>query len=761
MHGLARFVTTSALLVPLAAAQDAPPEHVQAFVQEHCVSCHGEDMVKGRLDLTIAPEGDVERLWRWSRMRERVRSYEMPPLHDSDVTPAERERFVGWVEAQLDADVPQLAADPGSVTVRRLSRTQWQRVVHDLFGVEVDTAAFPADDLGYGFDTIGDALTFSTLHLESYLLASRRVAEKVFHGEDPEHPELRQFAAGSMRLVEDRGASMRGDVAHMYSRATIEQRVVLPRAGRYRVRVSAAGQQAGPEPCRMLVQLDGERFELFTVPNEGIEDFAREGELAGGAHTFAVSFVNDYYDPKNEDPKQRDRNLAVHALEVEGPLDAPVVPAQQRWLHDEAAARKPARAVRALCKRLLPLVWRDQVDGAATRRIERAALARLDAGESLVQVQRFVLAAALTSPNFLFRIEARPRKGVEQVRGAELAARLSFFLWASAPDDELREAARRGGLTDDGGDDQQLVAQVDRMLADPRSDSLAGDFAAQWWGLRLLAERMPDPEQFPQWSDALRTSMQRESELLFDAVLRERRDVRELLDCDFTHLDARLAAFYGLPRDAGDAPDDAFVRVPLAGDARLRGGLLGHASVHAVTCNPTRTSPVKRGKWILENLLGQPPPPPPPGNDSFGDEAAIDSSASLREQMAQHRADSKCAVCHVRMDALGLTLERFDVIGRRRLRDAAGEIDASGELPDGTALAGLPDLKRAVAADPAFVRTVAHKLFVYAVGRDLRPVDRLRVDHAVRALLRTGEVTLRDLVLVVVRDPAFRQKAGA
>ncbi len=296
------------------------------------------------------------------------------------------------------------------------------------------------------------------------------------------------------------------------------------------------------------------------------------------------------------------------------------------------------------------------------------------------------------------------------------------------------------------------------MLADPRADRLATDFAAQWLELRQLDDVTPDPERFPGFDAALRRALRRETEILFLAVLREGRDVRALLDAEFTHVDATLARFYGLADDVrGDGDPHAFVRVALAGADRVRGGVLGHASVLTVTSNPTRTSPVKRGKWILENLLGQGPPPPPPGNDSFADEAGIDSSASLREQMARHRESSKCAVCHVRMDALGLALERFDAIGRRREQDRGGAVDATGELPDGTVLDGLADLKRVLVADPSFVRALACKLFVYAVGRDLRPVDRLRVDLAVRERLAAGEVTLRDLILLVVRDVALRR----
>ena len=302
-----------------------------------------------------------------------------------------------------------------------------------------------------------------------------------------------------------------------------------------------------------------------------------------------------------------------------------------------------------------------------------------------------------------------------------------------------------------------LEEQVDRLLRDQRADSLATEFAVQWFELRALGDRTPDPDRFAGFDDELRRAFARESELLFLAVFREGRDVRDLLDCDFTHVNGRLAAFYGLPHDAGPG---VFVRASRVAKRRLRGGLLGHGSMHVITSNPTRTSPVKRGKWLLENLLGQSPPPPPPGNDSFADEEAIDDSATLRQQMAQHRGRSKCAVCHVRMDALGLAMERFDGIGRYRERDSAGVIDASSDLPDGRKLDGLASLKAVLVADPSFVRTMTHKLFVYAVGREMRPVDRLRIDLIVRQLLRRKEVTVRDLILAVVRDAAFTHRIG-
>ena len=743
----------------LATAQSPPIDEAAEFVRAHCIECHGGDSVKGKLDLTQSTGDAVAEAWRWSRLRERVRVGEMPPPDAEQPQRSHSLAFVQAVDARLRHDVPRLPADPGRVTVRRLSRGQWENCVRDLCGVQARTVAFPADDLGYGFDSIGDALTFSTLHLEHYLSAAGAVAAAVFDGEDPLHPTRRRFAAGSMRVVANPGAVRVSDASlHMLSRATVHQDVTLPRAGVYALRLFAGADQAGDEPAKMLLRLDGRDLGTFDVEQKALRSYELKAPLLGGEHRFEITFLNDHYAPTDPDPERRDRNLHVDWFEVEGPLDARVVPPQQQWLH-EAIARIPdeRKRLQALAKVVLPRVWRRPVGEDEVLRVVRAAAQELEDSGSIVRAQRLVLQAALVSPHFLFRLEAGGHEGgagrAVPLNGPALASRLSFLVWASTPDARLLQLARDGKLTDV----RVLIAELDRLLADERADALATDFAAQWLELRNLAERTPDPARFPGFDDGLRRSLRRETELLFRAVLREGRDVRELLDADFTHVDARLAAVYGMPSVAGDD----FVRVPLLGEARDRGGVLGHASVLAVTSNPTRTSPVKRGKWILENLLGQPPPPPPPGNDSLANEAAIDSARSFREQLAQHRQRAACAVCHVRMDALGFALEQFDVVGRLRRRDAGGDIDCSGELPDGTKLQGLGDLKRVLVADPAFVRTLTHKLFVYGVGRELRPVDRLRLDLRVDELLATGKVTVRDLLLAVVRDVAFTSRIVA
>jgi hypothetical protein len=735
------------LAAQAAPAGDGAPPAVEAFVREHCFACHGGDVVKGGLDLSVAPGDAVASLWRWRLLRDRVRAGEMPPADEPRPPAAERDAFVAWVDARIVAEAPRLPPGPDRVTIRRLTRTHWENSVHDLFGVAVPTNDFPADDLGYGFDSIGDALTFSTLHLERYLAAAHTVAARVFHGEDPARPERRRFRAAAMRVVDGR-ASESGDGVGMSTNATVEQWVTLPRDGVYRLRVVAGASQAGDEPAKMALRREGRDLDVIEVPERRVREYLLTTPLPAGPQRFAVAFVNDYYEPNHPDPARRDRNLYVDALEVEGPIDVLPVPPEQRWLHEAFdgafRGRDEKAGLAAQVAALLDRAWRRPATAEERRRAVRAAEQRLAGGTPLLEVQRYALAAALTSPHFLFRVEAEKR-----LTGDELAVRLSYFLWGSVPDEGLRALGRSGRLLDAA----TLAREVERLLADPRGEHLATDFAAQWFELRALQERMPDPRRFQGFDDRLRRAMRRETELLFAAVMREGLDVQTLLLADFTHVDAALARHYGLPHE-GDPM--VFQRVVLPPELASRGGILGHASVHAVTSNPTRTSPVKRGKWILENLLGQAPPPPPPGNDSFADEATIDSTADLRQQMAQHREKSSCAVCHVRMDALGLALEHYDAIGRFRASDAGGAIDASGELPDGRRLDGLADLRAVIAADPAFVHTFAQKLFVYAVGREAAPADVLRLEASVVELTRDGRVTVADLVQAIVATAAFR-----
>ncbi|MFM1871891.1 MAG: hypothetical protein RL398_1313, partial [Planctomycetota bacterium] len=477
----------------------------------------------------------------------------------------------------------------------------------------------------------------------------------------------------------------------------------------------------------------------------------------GGDHTLSVAFLNDFYQPNHPDPKQRDRNLQVHRVAVLGPLDVLPLP-NAEWLFAAAADAPIEARVRAASQRLAERAYRRSPTEDEVERLAALALDAVRAGEPWPEVMMPAVTAALCSPNFLFRVEpaavaAADGAADRPLDGATLAVRLAYFLWSSTPDEALVRAADDGALATAEG----LRVQTERLLDDPRADALVGDFAAQWLELRALADRAPDPSRFPEYDPQLRASMRRQTELLFATVFREGRDVRDLLDCDFVHVDARLATHYGLPVPT----TDGFARVDLDAAQRHRGGLLGHASIHVLTSNPTRTSPVKRGKWILENILGAPPPAPEPGSDSFENEAQIDSAASLRVQLEQHRASSRCAGCHVRMDALGFALERFDPIGRERSSDAGGSIDDRGALPDGREVAGVGGLKQVLRDDPAFVRTALRKLFTYAVGRAPAEVDLLHLDAAADRLRTAKTVTIRDLVHVVVQSPPFARAAAS
>jgi hypothetical protein len=412
--------------------------------------------------------------------------------------------------------------------------------------------------------------------------------------------------------------------------------------------------------------------------------------------------------------------------------------------------------------------WRRPVSRAEVKRLEKS----LPKDSGLATQLHQALVTVLVTPRFLFRFEAdealldaereqaifssfageRPLR--EQVRALddwELATRLAYFLTSAPPDAILRARAAAGHLTAGSSDataTEVLCAEVDRLLQTPASRSFVRNFAGQWLQLRNLDRIAIDTERFPEWNLALREAMKLESYLLFEAVLREDRDVRELLDADFTFLNQELAEHYGIEEVQGAEHR----RVSLASDQRA--GLLGHASVLTITSNPARTSPVKRGKWILENLLGAPPPPPPADAGSL-DESKLVSASSLREQLAEHRARPDCAVCHDAMDPLGLGLENFGPIGNWREQDQGGAIDSSGVLPDGSSFAGATELRALLRDDPAFVRTLSERLLIYALGRGLERSDRATI-QGVLAGLRPDQPTLRGILHGIVESPAFR-----
>ncbi len=732
-------------------------ETVLPFLARHCFVCHGGDAPEAELDLAglaaQEPHALVERTELWRRVRERLQKDEMPPA--GEPRPAEEARRA--VLAGLDALLPGNAVEPepGRVTLRRLSRTEYENTVRDLLGVDFDAGeTFPADEVGYGFDNVGDALSLSTLLFEKYLDAAERIAELALVDPLRSPPPERRLEGGDLENGEGNSRDAARHV--LYSNGAVRAVHAFPRDGEYRLEIGAWAEQAGGESARLALTLDGEELGRFDVTAAGgaTAPHGLVARVPRGEHALGAAFLNDYFQPDDPDPANRDRNLIVEWIRVQGPLDPPVLAPFQRELLERLQAGTPQTVVRRLAER----AYRRPVTDEELEPLLALSLT----GESIEESLRNVLVALLVSPRFLYRVELDPAP-VEGAAGArdlddfELATRLSYFLWSSLPDERLFELARRGELARD----ETLRRETERLLRDPRASALAESFAVQWLQLAGLERARPDAERFPAFDDELRASMRAESELFFEAVLREGRPVRELLEADFTFVDERLARHYGIPGVRGTKPQ----RVSTALAPGLRGGLLTQAGVLTVTSNPTRTSPVLRGKWILETLLGTPPPPPPPGVPDLAEGAEAERDASLRERLERHRADPACAACHAGMDPLGFALENYDAVGAWRERDGEHAIQASGLLPErsafggGQAFDGPRELRALLARDAAFLRALVEKLAAYAVGRGLEPGDAAAIDGLL-ATLAGPETTLPDIIHGLVRLDLFRRRSA-
>ncbi|RMG06624.1 MAG: DUF1592 domain-containing protein [Planctomycetota bacterium] len=732
---------------PGAASTPAPAlfaQRVGPFLRRYCLECHDAKQAEGDLVLEgVGGQDDVlasPRLWR--RVRRELVEDTMPPEEARRHPPREEALAVAaWIDAVL-AGPSRGPVDPGRVTLRRLNRYEYDNTVRDLFGVTSRPARrFPEDPTGYGFDTASDVLSVSPLFLERALAAAEEVAEAAILVYRP----LERRVQAERMLKTARGRNHGGWANFSTNgRATVSVRVEHP--GSYRFRARACGDQAGGAPCRMAFWVDGRAVAQVNVPapRSAPAVYERTVSLSAGEHEVGVAFTNDWWRPKNP-AGDRDRNLAVDWVELVGPLDPPRLPPFQRRFVVPAGTN-PRPPVRALLERAFRRPPRaDDVERYLGLYREARA-----GGVGHLEALRAVVTAALVSPRFLFRVELDPAPGAAArlLDEWELATRLSYFLWASTPDDRLLELARRGELR------ARLDEELVRLLDDPRASALVEGFASQWLELRRLVEADPDPQRFPGFSERLRADMRTESELFFEAVLRENRSVLDLLRARFTFVNERLARHYGIEGVRGER----FRRVLLPPG---RTGILTHASILTLTSNATRTSPVKRGKWVLEALLDDPPGAPPPGAGSLPATPPGAASRSVRELLAAHRRNPDCAACHARMDPIGLALEGFDAIGRQRNREAGRPIDRSGELPGGRRFVGAAGLRDDILAHRRedFVRCVAAKLFVYALGRGLRPADEVPLRALVRGV--APRYRFQDLVKGIVRLDAFQKRGAA
>lgn len=731
---------------PSAPAQSFQKD-VAPFLAKYCTDCHDTESAKGHLDLEAFK--DDSRFFRdqriWRDVVNQVTAGEMPPAKKKvRPTADEIEGLRVAIQRLLANAAAKTKPDPGDVTIRRLNRNEYNQTVRDLcFLDENFSADFPTDDTGYGFDNIGDVLTFSPVHLERFLSVGEAIAAKAMPGRPGE-----QDGTG-LAMVDMQPRGKRDSLQRYFDPApTLSGPMEATRDGDYIISVNlrSTGSPGDPPP-KVAFLVDGREVGTYQFKAIRKSEVAEaKVTLSGGVHEFTLKWLNP---PAKITGNAR--TLSGLRLRLLGPADTRTE-LQRRLAATFGTATGEPRA-RLIVNSFVSRAFRRPATNPELARYLRIFLEGEKAGGNWEAGAQAMIAIVLASPKFIFRAEQDERPTdpeAHPVSEFALASRLSYFLWGSMPDDELFQLAYAKKLT------ANLEAQARRLLKDPRSRYLTEGFGLQWLQLRQLATVSPDPGMFPSFNDGIRDSMIKETELFFAEIVREDRSVLDLIDGDFTYVDRPLAAYYGLaadfsqPRVQGD-----FVRVKLPlGD---RGGILTHASILTATSNPTRTSPVKRGKWIMEQILGTPPPEAPPSVPALEGQQL---QGNLRQRMEQHRQDPACASCHTRMDAIGFAFERFDAVGRLRSSDEGAPIDVSGKLPDGRAFAGAVELKKILKADrEKIVRNLGSKLLTFGLGRGLDFYDSPAVDQITAATLQADNRFSALVVGVVLSDP-FRLRRG-
>jgi hypothetical protein len=725
-------------------------KQVVPLLEKFCTECHGGakkkaglalDTFKGQAAAKVMKDREL-----WEKVIEKLEGREMPPDDRPQPSADEIETITTWIQQSLAAFDCRNVRNPGRVTIRRLNRAEYNNTIRDLVGVDFQPADdFPTDDVGYGFDNIGDVLSMSPILVEKYMAAAEQIVGKAIVPDASARTPRRRIEAKDLAGGDKLGPRV------VVSRSPATAEFELPQDGSYVIRVKASAGLKSEPPSRLVVKLDDR--ELLAVDITELKDAAKTRDIkidaTAGKKKLFLTDANG-----SETKVARAPLLLIEFVEIVGPADLPA--SHTRIITCQPTGeRSSIECARQDLKEFATRAFRRPATDDELERLVRLVRLTQEQGDSFERGIQLAMQAILSSPHFLFRVELDPSAddadGIRALNDFELASRLSYFLWSSMPDDELFRLARAGELKSP----DVLIAQVRRMLADPKADSLVKNFAGQWLQLRDIAKVTPDPELFPTFDDSLRAAMLRETELFFEAVVREDRSVLDFLDADFTFVNERLARHYGISGPKGDD----FRRVSLGGGRRR--GVLTQASILTITSNPTRTSPVKRGKWILENILGTPPPPPPPGVEELeeGKDAAL--KGSLRERMEQHRTNPMCATCHNRMDPIGFAFENFDAVGAWREFDGKFSIDASGSLPGGVEFDGPPELidMLKTARRQQFCRCLAEKMLTYALGRGLESYDRCVLDKIIEGLEK-NEYKFSTLVAAIVQSEPFQLRSS-
>lgn len=759
-------------LVALAATP--PPAPVAKF----CSGCHNSKVKTAGLALdTIASDDVTAHSAEWEKVARRLRGRTMPPAGLPRPDEATYRSMVSTLETALD-NAAAAKPNPGRTdTFRRLNRTEYRHAIRDLLALDVDVSSLlPADESSRGFDNVTVGELSPTL-LERYLGAARKIGRLAI-GIPPRQP-----GGDTITLPPDLTQEGHFDQLPLGTRGGTVVRYTFPIDAVYEIQLRLARDRNEHvegllRQHEVELMLDGERVKLFTVvpPPTGKDHSQADAHLnvripvTAGPHSVAAAFpkLPTTLPETERQPYQAFFNMdrhprpqpAIYSVTVNGPYDAKGpgdTPSRRRLLVCQpAAAGDEDACARKILSTLMRRAYRRPVtaaDLAMPLKFYQAARSK----ESFETGIEMALRAVLVSPEFLFRVEQDPA-GVAsgaayRISDLELASRLSFFLWSSIPDDELLDTAIAGQLSQPA----VLEKQTRRMLADPRARTLATNFAEQWLYLRNLSSSTPDMRLFPDFDDNLRQAFRRETEMLFETVMREDRSVLDLLRANFTFVNERLARHYGIPGVYGSR----FRRVDFpadAGEGARRGGLLRHGSVLTVSSYATRTSPVIRGKWILDNIFGVPPPPPPPNVPALKENASGAKAMSMRERMAQHRANPACSGCHQLMDPVGFAMENYDAVGRWRVIEDARPIDAAGGLPDGAKFDGVAGLEKALLAKPdMFALTLSEKLFTYGLGRGVETSDAPAIRQIVRRA-QSSDFRFSSFILGLVTSTPFQMR---
>jgi mono/diheme cytochrome c family protein len=807
--------------VALFAAGDGSPSYektVQPFLSKNCYMCHSAETASGDLNLQQYKSASAlgQDRDRWEKLLGKLKAGEMPPPGMPRPDAAELKAVIAWIEGEFARIDASAKPDPGRVTAHRLNRTEYNNTVRDLLGVDLDPANdFPQDDAVYGFDDIANALTVSPLLMEKYLAAAEKVTRTAIFGPDLKSTPVR-FAPPIPRRQEGANPLVITapwpytaddyDVTGISVQGAYHLTYKIPADGTYLLRMTTTNvRPPGSEPEMLDLYIDGKIVHSFEVPevvtqtNEKVPTAMEyEWKATAGPHEFICALPRMFEGLpasfKGPNPSHKVVPAGRGGIQLP-PLPADATPeqiAQREAILKRIEARNSkfdgismsdfeivgpssykkgpsAESLRKIytCGHLdgnhQPGCERKIISSMAERAFRRPVTtdevndfvsvysSARTRGRSFDQGIALATEAILVSPDFLFRIEkSAPVKNADAVQPVgefELASRLSYFLWSTMPDDELMRAAKQGTLRKP----EVLEAQVRRMLSDPKAHALAENFAGQWLEIRRLESVHPDRDRFPDFDDYLRDSMLQETQRFFENIVSENRSILDFIDGQYSFLNEKLARFYGIKGVKG--PE--FRKVDLTGTGRT--GILTQASVLTVSSYGNRTSPVLRGKWILENLLNTPPPPPPPDVPAL-EEEAIGATVSMRQQLEKHRANAVCASCHSRMDPLGFSLENYDATGSFRTMDGKFPIDNSGVLPDGRKFEGALGLKAILDSNPkAFAQCLAEKMLIYALGRGVTPADRTTVQQIADALA-ANQYRFSSLVLGIVKSAPFQMQ---